>query len=58
MNKKDELPVAKFTVEQLCSSKKYKHRQDVLRVVLQSGQTFTLKEVDDRIDKFMKGKVK
>jgi hypothetical protein len=48
--------VAKFTLEQLLASKKFKHRKDVLNTVLKSGQSYTIKEVDDRIEKFMKVK--
>lgn len=44
----------KFSKGQILSAKKYKHRKDVLNVVLEYGQTYSLDEVDDLIDKFMK----
>ena len=47
-----------YTKEQILSAKKYIHRKDVVNVVLKDGQSYTLKEVDDLIEKFMKGKVK
>ena len=47
-----------YTKEQIISAKKYIHRKDVVNVVLKDGQSYTLKEVDDLIEKFMKGKVK
>lgn len=46
-----------FTKEQIVSAKKYKHKQDVVNVVLKDGQLYTLDEVDDLIEKFMKEKV-
>jgi hypothetical protein len=47
-----------YTKEQIISAKKYIHRKDVVNVVLKDGQSYTLKEVDELIEKFMKGKVK
>lgn len=47
-----------YTKEQILSAKKYIHRKDVVNVVLKDGQSYPLKEVDDLIEKFMKGKVK
>lgn len=46
-----------YTKEQILSAKKYIHRKDVVNVVLKDRQSYTLKEVDDLIEKFMKGKV-
>ena len=45
-----------YTKEQIISAKKYIHRKDVVNVVLKDGQSYTLKEVDDLIEKFMKVK--
>lgn len=47
-----------YKKEQILSAKKYIHRKDVVNVVLKNGQSYTMKEVDDLIEKFMKGKVK
>jgi len=61
-NKTDKTTEALYTKEQILSSKKYSHRKDVLNVVLKDNQQYTLKEVDELIDNFMKikekGKVK
>jgi hypothetical protein len=46
-----------FTKEQLVSAKKYKHVKDRLNVVLKDDRSYTLKEVDDLIENFMKEKV-
>lgn len=59
-NKASDEKVAKavsYTKEQILSAKKYIHRKDVVNVVLKDRQSYTLKEVDDLIEKFMKGKV-
>lgn len=50
--------VAAFTKEQILSAKKFRHRQDVLNVVLKDGGSYSLQDVDDLIAKFMKEKVK
>lgn len=47
-----------FTKEQIVSSKKYKDRKDLINVLLKNGQSYSLDEVDDLIENFMKGKVK
>ena len=47
-----------FTKEQLLSSKKYHNRVDLLNVLLEDDVKYTHKEVEQLIDKFMKGKVK
>jgi len=49
--------VVTFTKEQIVSAKRYVHRKDVVNVVLKDGQSYTLKEVDDLIENFMKEKV-
>lgn len=46
-----------FTKEQILSSQKYKHRKDVVNVVLKD-EKYTLDEVDTLIEKFMKKEVK
>jgi len=35
----------------------YKDKRDLLSVLLDAGKTYTLEEVDGKIEKFMKGKV-
>lgn len=46
---------ATFTVDQLVLAKQYLHLKDVLRVVLERGKAYTIKEVDSKIQSFMKG---
>lgn len=59
MAKKDEKKEeAKFTKEQLINSAKYKHRVDLINALLKDDATYTLSEVDKKINDFMKGAVK
>jgi len=53
----EEVKIASFSKQQLIGSKKYKSKRDVLNVVLENDQKYTLDEVDDLIQKFnnMKG---
>jgi hypothetical protein len=47
----------KFTKEQLVQSKRYMDRIDLLNVLLQTDKSYSLEEVDDLMNNFMKGKV-
>lgn len=47
-----------FTKAQIASSRMYQHNRDVVNVVLKDDKTYTLKEVDERIEKFMTMKEK
>ena len=51
-------PDAVYTREQVMSSQRYANRRDLVSVLLESGKTYTLAEVDALINKFMKGAVK
>lgn len=59
MAKKEEAVVAEpvFSKEQILESKKYRESADLISALLISGQTYTFKQVDAEIDKFMKRKV-
>lgn len=46
-----------YTKEQILSGKKYKNRVDLLRVILKDSKQYTLEQVDNEIQKFMKRKV-
>lgn len=46
-----------YTKEQILSAKKYKNRVDLLRVILKDSKEYTLEQVDNEIQKFMKRKV-
>ena len=54
--KKEETPA--FTKGQLAASKRYADSRDLVRVLLEDGKQYTLAEVDEKIEKFKKGKVK
>ncbi|EQF23461.1 hypothetical protein I4O96_13095 [Clostridioides difficile] len=45
----------KFTKEQIVNSKKYISRKDLLNAILKENELYSFSEVDDRINKFMKG---
>lgn len=50
-------PEAVYTREQVMSSQRYATRRDLVSVLLESGRTYALAEVDALIDQFMKGAV-
>ncbi|HFL3240307.1 TPA: hypothetical protein ACG3KC_003341 [Clostridioides difficile] len=45
----------KFTKEQIVNSKKYINRKDLLNAILKENELYSFSEVEDRINKFMKG---
>jgi len=47
----------RFDKAQLVAAKRYKHKQDVVNVVLKQDQLYTFDEVDELIENFMKEKV-
>lgn len=47
-----------FGKEQILASAKYKGRHDLLDALLVDGKSYTAKEVDEKIERYMKGKVK
>ena len=49
---------ATYTKEQIAGSKRYANRRDLVSVLLEDGKAYTLAEVDELINKFMKGAVK
>ena len=48
----------KYTKEQILKSAIFVNRKDAVGVVVGDNETLTLDEVAERLDKFMKGKVK
>lgn len=44
-----------FSKEQITASKKYYKRRDLLNALLEDDKQYTLKEVDNIIDKYDKG---
>lgn len=51
-------PEAVYTREQIMSSRRYAARRDLVGVLLEDGRQYTLAEVDEKIERFKKGKVK
>jgi len=49
---------AVYTREQIMRSQRYANRRDLVSVLLESGKTYPLAEVDALIEKFMKGAVR
>ncbi len=47
-----------FVKESIVNSNKYSNRKDLLNSLLENGKEYTFEQVDEIIDKFMKGKVK
>lgn len=47
-----------FTKEQIMKSKIYENRKDILDVVLEEGKTYTKAQAKEKVEKFLKGKVK
>lgn len=55
--KKNNEQESLFTKEQLLNSSKYKNRVDLLNVLLVDNKQYSLSEVDEKINKFMKRSV-
>lgn len=49
---------SKFTKQQVLNSNKYRHRVDLIEILLKENIKYTLVEVDKLINDFMKGSVK
>lgn len=47
-----------FSKEQIKNSKKFANRKDLIEVLLEEGRQYSISEVEEMIEKFMKGKVK
>jgi len=48
----------KFSKEQIIESVKYANRRDAVDALLDDNEQYTMTQVDDLIEKLMKGKVK
>lgn len=44
--------------QQIIASNKYSNRRDILDVLLEDEKNYSLEEIEQTIDEFMKGKVK
>ena len=47
-----------FTKEQILKSKNYRHKRDLINALLVNGRSYTLKNVDEMIENFLKGAAK
>ena len=48
----------KFAKEQLLCSKRFRERQDIVDALLTDGEQYTIKTVEQKIENYMKGRVK
>lgn len=48
----------KFSKEQLAASQRFRERRDILEALLDDGELYTVKAVEEKIESYMKGKVK
>lgn len=58
MGKEQPATEVKFSKSQILSSANYRERRDLLSVLLHEDKKYSLKEVDQSIENFMKKKVK
>ena len=47
-----------FSKEQLLSSEHFRERKDIVNALLVSDEQYTVKEVEEKIKRYMKGKVR
>lgn len=48
----------KFSKEQLIASNRFRERRDILEALLETGKLYTVKAVEEKIESYMKGRVK
>lgn len=48
----------KFSKEQLAASERFQDRRDILEALLDNGELYTVKAVEEKIESYMKGKVR
>lgn len=48
----------KFSKNQLLAAKRFSGKRDILEALLSADETYTVKTVEQMIEKYMKGKVK
>ncbi len=47
-----------FSKEQLIDSDRFRNRRDLVKALLDTGELYTVKAVEEKIQNYMKGKVK
>lgn len=48
----------RFSKEQLLLSERFRGQRDIVAALLDDGTLYTVKSVEEKIDKYMKGKVR
>lgn len=48
----------RFSKGQLIASDRFRERRDILEALLIDGELYTVKTVEEKIEKYMKGKVR
>ncbi len=48
---------SRFTKQQIMTSKKFKNRVDLINTLLKENELYTINEVEEKINKFLKRKV-
>lgn len=48
----------KFSKEQLIASERFRERRDILEALLTDGELYTVNAVEEKIERYMKGKVR
>lgn len=46
-----------FSKDQLLASERFRNRRDILEALLDAGELYTVKAVEEKIQSYMKGKV-
>ncbi|WP_276950566.1 hypothetical protein [Acetatifactor muris] len=49
---------SRFSKEQLLVSKRFRDKEDLVNALLEDGKLYTMRSVEERIEKYKKGKVK
>ena len=56
--KQDGKMELKFSKEQLLLSERFQERKDIIAALLHDEEQYTIKEAEERMEQYMKGKVK
>ncbi len=53
-----EVKEERYTLSQLLAAEKFSNRKDLLKALLSDERQYSISEVEQKIEKFMKGRVK
>ncbi|MCI9141608.1 MAG: hypothetical protein HFH87_03165 [Lachnospiraceae bacterium] len=56
--KSAERAESRFSKEQLLAAKRFRDKKDLVNALLEDGELYTMKSVEEKIEKYKKGKVK